>query len=249
LKLLFLLDIDETNRLSINLEQSIYHDLVQVNLPQYYILSTYRDMAILHWTETFCSKVLVTVKTDDDIFLNIFLLANVLNSIISNLTIHSSAVIYGARIRKAPVVRYSNDLTSEDIRYIVNDDEYPCRYYPDYMSGFGYIITRNVRVKLLGAFFREEKLFHLSDIYVTGILPEYLNISRRHISLRMNSRGLDDCESFFHQGNAFACASTSHYHDELTSSMRDEYILERFNKYWQLVYKYRMQFLHRMIKY
>lgn len=249
LKLLFLLDIDETSRLNINLEQSIYHDLVQVHLPQYYILSTHRDMAILHWTETYCSKALFTIKTDDDIFLNIFLLANVLNRLISNITIDSFAVIYGTKILHAQVVRHSNDPRSAEARYITTDDEYPCRYYPDYMSGFGYMITRNARAKLLWAFFRAEKLFHLSDVYVTGILPEYMDIPRKHLRLQMSSQDIDDCDSFFQLDNAFACASGLHYEKDSASSIKDVYVFERFNVYWKHVYDNRIRSIHNLIGY
>ena len=67
-KHLFLIDIDETRLISIDLEQKLYHDIIQVHLPQHYTLATYRDMAILHWTHTYCPDVMFTVKTDDDIF-------------------------------------------------------------------------------------------------------------------------------------------------------------------------------------
>ena len=259
LKLLFLLDIDEISLLSINLEQSIYHDIVQVHLPQHYILSTYRDMAILHWTETYCSNVSFTIKTDDDIFLNTFLLANALNCLTENVTLdqpssdcrsasHSnpSAVIYGAHIRHARVLRSSTNPKSEETRYIITDDEYPCQFYPNYMSGFGYIITRHARVKLLCAFFRDEKLFHLSDVYITGILPEYLNIVRRSLPFRITALKTEDCETFFNDEKAFACASASHYREQLSTSPVD--IFERFNLYWKRVYTNRLQSLDQFVK-
>lgn len=260
-KLLFLLDIDETFLLSIHLEQSIYHDIVQVRLPQQYILSTYRDMAILHWTETYCANASFTIKTDDDIFLNTFLLANVLQRLMANIsnvpppstcqsTSHADplAVIYGVLIRCAVVVRSSTNPKSEEYRYITTDDEYPCRFYPSYMSGFGYIITRHARVKLLCAFFRAEKLFHLSDVYITGILPEYLNITRRNLPIRITAVDADDCDAFFTQKNAFACASASHYPNQPASSFLDAKIFERYSIYWNRVYTNRIQFLNRLVK-
>ncbi len=259
LKLLFFIDIDETSLLSVNLEQSMYHDLVQVYLPEHYILSTYRDMAILDWTEAYCSKVLLTIKTDDDVFLNIFLLANVLNTMILNTTIHQTksecqqttnfdqfAVIYGSKIHDAKVVRHSNDPKSAGARYITTDDEYPCRYYPDYMSGFGYIINRNARVKLLCAFFRHEKIFHMSDVYVTGILPEYLNIRQQGLHLTVGSRSTDDCDLFFNDDNAYACASSLHHRKEQSSLLTDVYVFERFHVYWKRVYNNRFLYTNQV---
>jgi hypothetical protein len=254
LKLLFLIDIDENYMMHMALEQNLYHDLVQVHLPQYYTLSTYRDMAILHWTETFCSQALLTVKTDDDVFLNIFLLANILTSIISQINKQSSipecvsisneneqAIIYGVRIDHAQVVRHSHSLSSDGARYIVTSDEYPCSYYPNYMSGFGYIITRLARVQLLCAFFRLEKLFHMSDVYVTGILAEYLSIQRRHLPLQINSRQNDDCDLFFTGHRAYACASSNHYDQQ--SSARDRDMFRSFNRYWHRIYEKRLAYI------
>ncbi|CAF4263435.1 unnamed protein product, partial [Rotaria sp. Silwood2] len=252
LKLLFFLDIDETHLLSVKLEQSVYNDLVQARLPQHYTLSTYRDMAILHWTEEYCSQALMTIKTDDDIFLNIFLLANLLNNITSNMMINrsqteckyiqnfdSSAIIYGVKFKDAPVIRHTSDLKLDRARYIITDDEYPCTYYPDYMSGFGYIINQNARLKLLCAFFRLEKLFPMSDAYVTGVLPEYMNIKRQSLHFKINFETTNNCDLFFHKIKAYACASSLHYRNDESSSLIDIDIFQTFNIYWKRVYSNR----------
>lgn len=262
IKLLFLLDIDETLLVSIKLEQSIYQDIVQVHLPERYILSTYRDMAILHWTENYCRNASFTIKTDDDIFLNTFLLANILKRLAMNIpnvlppsTCSSAshndplARIYGILIRCALVVRPSTNPKSEEYRYITTDNEYPCRFYPAYLSGFGYIITRHARVKLLCAFFRVKKLFHLSDVYITGILTDYLNITRQDLAIRITAVDGDDCETFFAKPNTFACASASHHHKQLPSSaLHSAKIFERYNTYWNRIYANRIDFFNRFIK-
>ncbi|CAF0933391.1 unnamed protein product [Adineta steineri] len=257
LKLLFLIDIDAMFIQNVNLEQSLYHDLVQVRLPQHYSLSTYRDMAILDWTETYCSQALLTIKSDDDVFLNMYLLANVLTYIITNTTIstekleckhvenlNSMAVIYGFKFQHAHVVRHAADLAPEEARYIITDNEYPCTHYPDFMSGFGYIINRNARLKLLCAFFRHQKSFHLSDVYITGILAEYLNIQRQHLRFKINYESADECVVFFNQKNAYACASSLHYKEQTSSLLKDVYIFERFYTYWKRVHQNQRLFIN-----
>jgi hypothetical protein len=212
-------------------------------------------MAILHWTDKYCPEAIMTVKTDDDIFLNTYLLANIINTILLNTTIKqskikcnpsddSSAVIYGIRIPYAEVVRHSNDPILEGIRYIVTNDEYPCKYYPNYMSGFGYIINSNARSKLLCTFFRDQNPFHLSDVYVTGILPEYIGIKRKHLGLTISYRSTDDCEEFFSQSDphAYACASSLHYNNKQTNTF------ERFNTYWKRIYENRLLFINRSFR-
>ena len=249
-KLLFLVDVDEAHLTSVKLEQSIFEDLVQVRLPQHYTLSTHRDMAILHWTETYCPQALLTVKTDDDVFLNIYALAHALAHILPNVTDHSpgsrcedaarpdpSAAIYGVKIRRAQVVRHSSDAVLEGSRYIVTQDEYPCRYYPDYMSGFGYIVSRAARLKLLCAFMRLEKSFPMSDVFVTGVLAEYMGIGKQHLPFEISSRATDnDCVAFFDDYGAFACASSSHYNQQ---SSPEKDIFQYFSLYWTRVHQTR----------
>jgi hypothetical protein len=246
LKFLFLIDIDEARLLSIYLEQTIFNDIIQVRLPEHYTLSTYRDMAILHWTDKYCPQAMMTVKTDDDVFLNTYILANIITNLLLNTTINQSkigclhsdplAIIHGIKILSAQVVRHSDDPVLEGTRYITTDDEYPCTHYPGYMSGFGYIVNRNARSQLLCTFFRDRKPFHLSDVYVTGILPEYIGITRQHISLLISYRSTDDCEHFFSQNNpdTYACASSLHYDKKQTN------VFERFNVYWQRIYENRL---------
>jgi hypothetical protein len=259
LKRLFLIDIDETRLKSINLEQNLYGDIIQVHLPQHYTLSTYRDIAILDWTERFCSEVLFTIKTDDDIFLNTYLLVNIINTLLPNTTINRSkdkcssssppGIIYGVLIQQAKVVRDSKDPILEGTRYIVTNHEYPCVYYPNYMSGFGYIVNANARSNILCAFYRNKNPFHMSDVYVTGILPEYLGIERKHLGLIISYRSSDDCEKFFQQNDpdTYACASSLHYDNQRVN------VFERFNTYWQRIYENRFLYIDRgfssLIKY
>jgi hypothetical protein len=209
-------------------------------------------MAILDWTDKYCPETMITVKTDDDIFLNTYLLANIINTILVNMTIEQSKVkcnpsdplgiIYGIRIPKAIVVRHINDPILEGSRYIVTNDEYPCKYYPHYMSGFGYIINSNARSKLLCTFFRDKNPFHMSDVYVTGIIAEYNDIERKHLGLIISYRSSDDCEKFFKQNDpdTYACASSLHYTNKQIN------IFERFNTYWQRIYENRFLYIDRI---
>lgn len=248
---LFLIDIDETHLLSINLEQNLYEDIIQVHLPQHYTLSTYRDMATLHWTDTYCPQTKYTIKTDDDIFLNTYLLANIINTLLANTTLddvknecsasNPRGTIYGIEIPRAKVVRHSRDPILEGSRYIMTKEEYPCMFYPDYMSGFGYIISSHARTHLLCTFLRDKNPLQMSDVYVTGLLPEYLGIRRRHLGLIISYRSSDDCEAFFQQNDpdTYACASSLHYNDKKVN------VFERFYTYWQRIYENRILYIDR----
>ncbi|CAF1096496.1 unnamed protein product [Rotaria sordida] len=112
---------------------------------------------------------MMTIKTDDDIFLNTYLLVNIIDIALMNMANNqlkleynysdTSAIIYGIEIRNAYVVRNSNDQYLVNTCYIVTNDEYPCKNYPRYMSGFGYIVNYNARLKLLCTFFELKNCF------------------------------------------------------------------------------------------
>lgn len=209
-------------------------------------------MAMLHWTETYCSEAMFTVKTDDDIFLNSYLLVNIINSMLVNMTSVSptklecnyedpSALIYGIRIGRAIVIRNSQNSWPEATRYIVTDDEFPCKIYPPYLSGFGYIVNRNARSMLVCAFFRHQNIFHMSDVYITGILAEYLGIRRKHLGVLMQFRADSGCENFFKQNDpdTYACASELHH------TNKDIDVFERFHTYWQRLNEKKFLYINR----
>ena len=211
-------------------------------------------MAILHWTETYCPQTKYTIKTDDDIFLNTYLLANLINTLLANVTLsevktecsssNPPGIIYGIEIPRAKVVRHSRDPILEGSRYIMTRDEYPCMYYPNYMSGFGYIINAHARANLLCTFFRDKNPLQMSDVYVTGLLPEYLGIRRRHLGLIISYRSSDDCEAFFRQNDpdTYACASSLHY------DYKSAHIFERFHTYWQRIDENRLLYINRIFE-
>ena len=74
-KFLFLLDVDLHSQRKVELENVFHEDLVQVsNLPEHYEYVTYREAAMYTFVQQRCRQAKYLLKTDDDIFLNLFLL-------------------------------------------------------------------------------------------------------------------------------------------------------------------------------
>ncbi|CAF0854459.1 unnamed protein product [Didymodactylos carnosus] len=257
MKLLFMIDIDESKLKNIQLEHELFGDIVQVQLPQHYLLNSWRDMAILDWSMKYCSHAKFVFKTDDDIFVDTFLLAKfisqqtdddiVLNSRGEPPNISDcrnvlddsdtkSKVLYGFINSDAEVVRSKNHRILQSERYIVTQDEYPCAIYPDFLSGFGYLVSSNARDALVCTFYRDKQRFSISDVYITGILPEYLNITRKSMSnYQIGYRPNEKCEHFFRQENslAYACAVSLHYN--AYGEENKWTVFEEYNVYWQII--------------
>jgi hypothetical protein len=170
IRFLFLLDLDEKLRSNIRLENELFHDIIQVELPQQYTLVTHRVLSLLEWSFRFCRTARFVFKTDDDIFINIILLLKFLSPLLQQTWNDSFRVshmaIYGYKHAQAGVFRQATDPV--DLRYVVTQDEFPCGKYPDYLSGFGYLIPKKARDALVYAVHYDFNVpFRISDVYVT----------------------------------------------------------------------------------
>lgn len=170
LRFIFLIDFDEKLSKNILLENELFRDIVQVELPQQYSLVTHRVLSLVEWSFRFCPSAKFVFKTDDDIFINLYLLLKFVAPLIGKNEDRSfrpsSMSIYGYRHVRPTVFRSANDPVG--IRYVVTEEEFPCTVYPDFLSGFGYLIPKKARDALLFASFQDRQIpFRISDVYLT----------------------------------------------------------------------------------
>ncbi|CAF3066613.1 unnamed protein product [Rotaria socialis] len=229
IKYFFLIDFDEKLSHNMRLENNIFHDIIQVELPEQYTLVTQRVLSLIEWSFRYCRTAKYLFKTDDDIFVNLILLLKFISSLIKTPTNNSFLIsdmkIYGYQHIKATAFRQASDPVG--IRYIVTVDEYPCKLYPTFLSGFGYLISKKARDAILYAAYQDVEPFRISDVYFTGIIPDYLSIPRQPLS-NYSIRFFGNCDNFFNHPTAFACAGSSHH-----GNTSDTF--NKFNQYWQLV--------------
>ncbi|CAF2669811.1 unnamed protein product [Rotaria sp. Silwood2] len=232
MKIFFLIDFDEKLSSNIRLENNLFHDIIQVELPPQYTLVTYRVLSIFEWSFRYCRQAKFVFKTDDDIFINLILLLKFISPFYQQTTNNSFRIsdmnIYGYKHYHPGVFRQANDPVGA--RYVVTLDEFPCTHYPDFLSGFGYLIPKKARDALVYASYQDpNRPFRISDVYLTGILPDYLSLRRQPMS-DYNIRYQGSCEKFFENPKSFACAAGLHHGD--TSD-----VFAIFNRYWQYVKK------------
>ena len=114
---------------------------------------------------------------------------------------------------------------------LMSPDGYPCDSFPPYLNDHAYLISSDARDLLLCVVYRQSAiLLPISNIYITGILAEYLNIERRPwLEYQLNSEGELSCEQFFGSAkitSAFAC---------ITSNLPSTTLFEQYQLYWQLI--------------
>ena len=139
LKVLFLVDLNIDLRVKIELEHQMNNDMVQViNLPEQYEYVTDREAALYTFVSHRCSQVKYLFKTDDDVFINTFLLLSSIPTFDVSFN-RSQYLLMGYHFDYGLVVRHATDAVSQ--RYIVTEEEYSCPRYPRFLSGFGYVLS------------------------------------------------------------------------------------------------------------
>lgn len=161
-------------------EAQEYGDIVQSSFIDSYRNMTYKHIMGLRWVSQHCKTTSFVVKTDDDVLLHPYKLVNVLTGkmnrhdhIIQNNAIYCYVAMNVSAIR------------DERSKYYVTKEEYPHLKYPTYCLGYAYITTPSV-VKQLYQLSVQTPFFWIDDVFVTGILAEFLNITRTEPKLSRN---------------------------------------------------------------
>jgi hypothetical protein len=171
MKYFFLIDFDQKLNENIRLENKLFHDIIQVELPEQYTLVTHRVISIFEWSFRYCRTAKFLFKTDDDIFVNLILLLKFISPLIhqtgNNSFLISDMNIYGNKHVKPGVFRQTT--SSVVARYIITYDEYPCERYPTFLSGYGYLISKKARDAILYTAYQDPEPFRISDVYLTYV--------------------------------------------------------------------------------
>ncbi|KFM67692.1 Beta-1,3-galactosyltransferase 2, partial [Stegodyphus mimosarum] len=124
---------------------------------------------LLKWVSDFCPNVQYVLKTDDDMYVNV---PNLIKSLL-RLPVKSN-VMYGVLFRKAKPNR--NSLA----KWFVPKSQFEADTFPDYLSGTGYVMTRDVVPKLLEASTTVPFLV-MEDVFITGLCASECNVKRYNV--------------------------------------------------------------------
>ena len=140
-------------------------------------------------------------------------------------------LFYGFVCSNEYIVKHKSIDNSQSSHFTINHDEHSCDIYPNYLIDHAYLFSNDARDLIICTFYRQSIApLSISNIYITGILAEYLNIERQSfVNYRINFDENISCEKFFMKINSqqsFACIT----HIEST---RD--VFEQYHLYWQII--------------
>ncbi|GAB1598399.1 beta-1,3-galactosyltransferase 1-like [Argonauta hians] len=148
-------------------ENTLHGDILQVD-----VIDSYRNLSLkviggLCWITDRFQNVDYVMKTDDDVYINVWYLLKLLKE-----QIISQEQILGALSIMSPVKRDLRD------PWGVRFSEFAPKNYPPYVSGGAYVMSQKAGKKLcVERWKRQSPFIHLEDVYVTGILAQATGIS------------------------------------------------------------------------
>lgn len=187
-------------------ESLMYHDMVVADFIDSYRNLSYKALTAMHWIREYCQGAKYIVKTDDDVFVNIFALDRFLN--------HATHAAEGQRgstenARQLKEEKSGKDskgakallledasrrmkrarpeiqclvwegmtvLRDKKSKWYVDPREYGNRTYPPYCSGNAFLMTWSTAHALLHASTTTPFLW-VDDAYLTGVLAKAGKVS------------------------------------------------------------------------
>ncbi|XP_014769121.1 beta-1,3-galactosyltransferase 1 [Octopus bimaculoides] len=148
-------------------ENALHGDILQVD-----VIDSYRNLSLkviggLCWITDSFQSIDYVMKTDDDVYINVWYLLKLLRE-----KVISQRQILGALSIMSPVKRDLRD------PWGVRFSEFAPKTYPPYVSGGAYVMSQKAGKKLcVEKWKRQSPFIHLEDVYVTGILAQATGIS------------------------------------------------------------------------
>ncbi|XP_054721314.1 beta-1,3-galactosyltransferase 5-like [Uloborus diversus] len=150
-------------------EATHFGDIIQQDFMDTYRNLTLKSIMLLKWAKEFCPNVQYVLKTDDDMYINV---PNLIDFLIKTPT--KSNIMYGYLFRKAKPNRNPSH------KWFVPKSQFAADMFPDYLSGTGYVMSRDVVPKLLESVYVVQ-FFLMEDIFITGFCAGESRISRHHV--------------------------------------------------------------------
>ena len=152
-------------------ESSQYHDILQEDFVDSYKNLTFKAIMALKWITDHCSHAKFVLKTDDDIFVNMF-----------NLISHfKSWENHGKQVEKllyCLVWTRMKVMRDPKSKWYISKEEFADDYFPTYCSGSAYMFSTDVIIDMYKASL-DTGFFWVDDFYITGMLAAKVGVQHQ----------------------------------------------------------------------
>ncbi|KAL1130627.1 hypothetical protein AAG570_011869 [Ranatra chinensis] len=148
-------------------ENDGFRDIIQENFMDTYNNLTVKSVMMLKWFIRHCPHTHYLMKTDDDMFINTTL------GMTTDTPVNMTRLLIGSLICRARPIIDANSKWYNP-KYM-----YSKKFYPNYLSGTGYVMSRDVAIKLYRSAL-STSLIHLEDVFITGICAAKAGVRPRN---------------------------------------------------------------------
>lgn len=160
-------------------ESSTHMDIVQGSFVDTYRNLTYKNVMGKHWAATFCPQAEFIIKTDDDMFIDMYEAYQVSREYLEDSRYKNGSLLIGPKA-VGPILRDSKWAVSTD-EISEEEAEISGNMYPPAFEGTFYMTEPKTAARLVQMAL-STKFFWIDDIYVTGFLAKKLGIE--HVDLQ-----------------------------------------------------------------
>nr|XP_019544960.2 uncharacterized protein LOC109415532 isoform X1 [Aedes albopictus] len=200
-------ELDELQARIVN-ESEVYGDIIQESFVDSYNNLTLKTIMMLKWVTNNCDgRVKYIMKCDDDTFVNVPNLLQVLLG--GTVPVYKASIpfydkntidVRSSKNRLAEVKRLltgflfceAKPIGDTSSKWYSPNYMYNKEFYPDYLSGTAYLMNLNA-AKLLYRTSLTTPIFHLEDVYLTGLVADRAKLRRYHHPLFFYSTIKDLC--------------------------------------------------------
>jgi len=161
-------EVNNTHQAQLDQEHELYGDILQEGFIDTYANLTVKSVMLLKWFNINCDissklRTEYVLKTDDDIYVNIPKLYELVRGN------RKPSLLMGTLICNAVPIKDPHNKWFVP-RYMFHEKK-----FPNYLSGTGYLMNRVTAIKLYASALTTP-VFHLEDIFITGILARNVGI-------------------------------------------------------------------------
>ncbi|XP_037025601.1 UDP-GalNAc:beta-1,3-N-acetylgalactosaminyltransferase 1-like isoform X2 [Bradysia coprophila] len=160
-------DVTDDNKLQE--ERNRFGDIVVGDFVDCYRNLTLKTIMAYEWITSYCRTAQIVVKTDDDVFVNIFELTRELDS-------WSPTEVVSSNIR-CMVDRNEKTVKDKNSAYYASPIDFPTGIFPNHCEGLGYVTSIGVIDRILDAIRKSfpGRVCTHEDVFMTGVVPLHIN--------------------------------------------------------------------------
>ncbi|CAF4233228.1 unnamed protein product [Rotaria socialis] len=212
-------------QLRLNHEKRQYRDIVQIDHIESYANVIYKEIGALKWSHKFLPFIPYLFKTDDDLIVDSILISSMVQILVTNLVNKTSYISRNSpklerhlvTANRATLFRggwaMNNQPTVRDGKFRVSEDIWPDSTLPPYCSGFGWLMSKPIRNKLLEASYKYpvNKTVWIGDVFLSGFLADVAYVKCTQIPIEYAQTFPGNCSCLMIQKPMLTvCSSSMH---------------------------------------